>query len=69
MNGEKMTIAYFEPLSRAWQRMKQALFNPFNLNKWFIIGFNAFLAGLLKAAETISPSASFSTSLIVVGSG
>jgi hypothetical protein len=47
MNGEKMTIVYFEPLSRAWQRMKQALFNPFNLNKWFIIGFNAFLAGLL----------------------
>lgn len=42
-----MTIAYFEPLSRAWQRMKQALFNPFNLNKWFVIGFNAFLAGLL----------------------
>jgi hypothetical protein len=42
-----MTIAYFEPLSRAWQRMKLALFNPFNLNKWFIIGFNAFLAGLL----------------------
>ena len=42
-----MTIAYFEPLSRAWQRMKRALFNPFNLNKWFVIGFNAFLAGLL----------------------
>ena len=42
-----MTIAYFEPLARAWQRMKQALFNPFNLNKWFVVGFNAFLAGLL----------------------
>ena len=42
-----MTISYFEPLSRAWQRMKQALFNPFNLNKWFVVGFNAFLAGLL----------------------
>jgi hypothetical protein len=47
IGGKKMTIAYFEPLSRAWQRMKKALFNPFNLNKWFIIGFNAFLAGLL----------------------
>lgn len=43
-----MTIAYFEPLSRAWQRMKRALFNPFNLNKWFVIGFNAFLAALLE---------------------
>lgn len=42
-----MTIAYFEPFARAWHRMKQALFSPFNLNKWFIIGFNAFLAGLL----------------------
>ncbi|MGD9344683.1 MAG: hypothetical protein PVH84_02395 [Candidatus Aminicenantes bacterium] len=42
-----MIIAYFEPLFRAWQRMKQALFNPFNLNKWFVVGFNAFLAGLL----------------------
>jgi MFS family permease len=43
-----MIIAYFEPLSCAWKRMTKALFNPFNLNKWFIIGFNAFLAGLLN---------------------
>jgi hypothetical protein len=42
-----MTIAYIEPLARAWKRMTQALFHPFNLNKWFVIGFNAFLAGLL----------------------
>jgi MFS family permease len=27
--------------------MKLALFKPFELNKWFIVGFNAFLAGLL----------------------
>ena len=27
--------------------MKAALFNPFDLQKWGIIGFNAFLAGLL----------------------
>jgi len=43
-----MNIAYFEPLSRAWIRMTSALFKPFDLNKWFIIGFNAFLAGLLS---------------------
>ncbi len=42
-----MHIAYIEPLSRGWGRMKAALFNPFNLNKWFVIGFTAFLAGLL----------------------
>jgi hypothetical protein len=42
-----MNIMYFEPLGRAWNRMKIALFKPFDLGKWFIVGFNAFLAGLL----------------------
>jgi len=42
-----MNITYFEPLGRAWNRMKLALFKPFDLNKWLIVGFNAFLAGLL----------------------
>jgi len=41
-----MPIAYLEPLGRAWERMKQALFKPFDLHKWFVVGFNAFLAGL-----------------------
>jgi hypothetical protein len=43
-----MNIDYFEPFSRAWSRMKIALFKPFDLHKWFIIGFNAFLAGLTE---------------------
>ena len=43
-----MSILYFEPLGRAWNRMKLALFKPFDLNKWLIVGFNAFLAGLLE---------------------
>jgi len=42
-----MQIEFIEPFSRAMNRMKVALFNPFNLNKWFVVGFNAFLAGLL----------------------
>lgn len=42
-----MNILYFEPLSRGWDRMKKALFQPFDLNKWFVVGFTAFLAGLL----------------------
>jgi MFS family permease len=42
-----MTIEYLEPLSRAFQRMKSALFKPFDLGKWFAVGFTAFLAGLL----------------------
>jgi len=39
-------IAFFEPLSRAWNRMKAALFQPFDLHKWLVVGFTAFLAGL-----------------------
>ncbi len=41
-----MTIAYINPLSRAWSRMVKALFRPFDLHKWFVVGFTAFLAGL-----------------------
>jgi hypothetical protein len=36
-----------EPLSQALQRMKIALFKPFDVGKWFTLGFTAFLAGLL----------------------
>ncbi len=43
-----MDIAFLEPLGRAWNRMKTALFKPFDLHKWFVVGFNAFLAGLLE---------------------
>ncbi|MCK7479509.1 MAG: hypothetical protein M0C28_20810 [Candidatus Moduliflexus flocculans] len=40
-----MTIQFLEPLHRAWNRMKIALFKPFDLHKWFVVGFTAFLAG------------------------
>lgn len=42
-----MNVQYFEPLSRAFGRMKQALFQPFDLKKWIVIGFTAWLAGLM----------------------
>lgn len=42
-----MNINYFEPLNKAWQRMVNALFRPFDIKKWFIVGFTAFLADLL----------------------
>ncbi|MFC2172336.1 hypothetical protein ACFLU6_06850 [Acidobacteriota bacterium] len=42
-----MEIRYLEPLSRAWERMTVALFKPFDIKKWFLIGFTAFLAGLI----------------------
>ncbi|MGA9116689.1 MAG: hypothetical protein WB626_07940 [Bacteroidota bacterium] len=41
-----MTIRYIDPLSRGWGRMKAALFQPFDIRKWFVVGFTAFLAGL-----------------------
>jgi len=44
-----MHIAYLEPFERAWERMKLALFRPFDLHKWFVVGFNAFLAGLAES--------------------
>jgi len=46
-----MTIQFMEPLSGAWNRMKTALFRPFDIHKWFVVGFNAFLAGLMEASN------------------
>jgi hypothetical protein len=46
-----MTIQFMEPISRAWGRMKIALFKPFDIHKWFVVGFNAFLAGLMEASN------------------
>jgi len=43
-----MNIEYYLPLTRAWERMKNALFRPFDLHKWFLVGFNAFLAGFME---------------------
>jgi hypothetical protein len=44
-----MTIEIIEPLQRGWDRMKKALFRPFDLRKWFLVGFTAFLAGLTES--------------------
>ncbi|HLP17475.1 MAG TPA: hypothetical protein VK470_14520 [Bacteroidota bacterium] len=41
-----MVIEYLTPLSRAWGRTKNMLFHPFDIGKWFALGFSAFLAGL-----------------------
>ncbi len=51
-----MNIEYFKPLGRAWNRMKMALFKPFDLTKWFVIGFSAFLAGLTGGGRGPSSS-------------
>lgn len=41
-----MTIQYVAPLSRGFERMRKALFNPVDIKKWFVVGFTAFLSGL-----------------------
>jgi len=46
-----MNVQFIEPLSSAWKRMKTALFRPFDIHKWFVVGFNAFLAGLMEASN------------------
>lgn len=42
-----MNIQFITPFSRGFSRMKRALFQPFDLKKWFVIGFTAWLAGLM----------------------
>jgi hypothetical protein len=46
-----MIIQYIPPFSRAWKRMETLLFKPFNLGKWFALGFTAFLAELLRTGR------------------
>ena len=46
-----MEVRYFEPLSRAWERMKHILWRPFDLAKWLVLGFSCWLAGLADSAS------------------
>lgn len=39
-------ISVTEAIEPAYERVKQMLFKPFDLTKWIIIGFCAWLAGL-----------------------
>src|SRR5476651_1022041 len=38
----------------AWERMQVILFRPFDPAKWFVIGFNAFLALLAEGGVAIN---------------
>jgi hypothetical protein len=42
----RANISVTDPVSPAIDRVKQVLFHPFDLGKWFAIGFCAWLAGL-----------------------
>lgn len=43
MSGE---ITYTGSLGRGWRRMRRILFSPFDVSKWFVLGFTAWLAYL-----------------------
>ncbi len=42
------SISVIEPISQAIEKTKQILFNPFDMSKWFAIGFCAWLANLCQ---------------------
>jgi hypothetical protein len=44
-------LDFSRSFDRAWERMVAILFRPFDLGKWFVIGFSAFLAGLLSGGN------------------
>jgi hypothetical protein len=46
MNGNGSKIEIFKPFGEAFELMKKILFQPFDLKKWLIIGFAAWLANL-----------------------
>ncbi len=43
-----MRIEFINPFTRGWKRMVKALFSPFDIGKWFVVGFSAFLSGLFE---------------------
>jgi hypothetical protein len=41
-----LAFSYIEPAERAWTRTRRVLFRPVDVERWIVIGFAAFLAGL-----------------------
>ena len=46
MNGAERNIEIFKPFGEAFELMKKILFQPFDLKKWLVVGFGAWLANL-----------------------
>jgi hypothetical protein len=46
MNPQESYVSVIEPISPAIEHVKTVLFRPFDLGRWFIIGFCAWLASL-----------------------
>jgi hypothetical protein len=48
-DGGSMKVSFVEPLSRAVERMRRILLEPFDFVKWLVLGFSAWLAGLASS--------------------
>ena len=46
-----MEISYTTPLRRAWQHMQAMLLHPFQMERWLVVGFAAFLANLFRTGS------------------
>src|ERR1700741_3100096 len=46
MNGSEPQIEVFKPFGESFELMKKILFQPFDLKKWLVIGFAAWLTNL-----------------------
>jgi hypothetical protein len=55
-------IDFGRAFNSAWERMVVILFRPFDLGKWCVIGFSAFLAGLLSGGNGFNSSYNSNTS-------
>jgi len=56
VNGESAKIEIIKPFERSFGLMKQVLFQPFDLKKWFVIGFAAWLANLGSGNYNFNPN-------------
>lgn len=46
MNTQPPAVSVIVPISQALDRVRRLLFQPFDLGRWFVIGFGAWLANL-----------------------
>lgn len=57
INMSNLSIEYIKPTSRALGRMTTILFRPFDIGKWFVLGFTAWLATLMDAGNSAGGNA------------
>jgi hypothetical protein len=56
MNSTEPKIEIFKPFGEAFELTKKILFQPFDLRKWCVIGFAAFLCGYFAGVGINFPS-------------